>query len=103
MNNNFDFDFWKIEIRDRFDLNRIACQMLDHFVHHNPKAAKDFIIDIYQTKVYKCDIVDKYCEKYDSEKINSILKQIEFNELTQEEIQDYGIKVSEEAEESEEI
>lgn len=103
MNSNFDFNFWKIEFRDRFELNRTASEMLNSFMYHNPKAAKDFIINTYQRQVYKCDIIDKYCEKYDSEKINSILKQIEFDELTEEEIQDYGIKVSEEAEESEEL
>ena len=45
----------------------------------------------------------KYCDKYDSQKINSILKQIEFDELTEDEIRDYEIKVSEEAEENQEI
>lgn len=103
MNSNFDFNFWKIEFRDRFELNRTASEMLDHFMYHNPKAAKDFIIDTYQRQVYKSDIVDKYCEKYDAEKINSILKQIEFDELTEDEIRDYEIKVLEETEESEEI
>lgn len=103
MNNNFNFDFWKREFRERFELNRIASEMLDHFIYHNPKAAKDFIINTYQEKVYKCDIVDKYCDKYNSEKINSILKQIEFDELTEDEIKIYEIKVPEEAEESEEI
>ena len=103
MSNNFNFDFWKREFRDRFELNRIASEMLDYFIYHNPKAAKEFIIDTYQEKVYKCDIVDKYCDKYNSEKINSILKQIEFDELTEDEIKIYEIKVPEEAEESEEI
>lgn len=103
MSNNFNFDFWKRNMRDRFDLNRIACEILDSFIYHNPKEAENLIKDIYQSKVYKVDILDEYCEKYDSEKINSLLRQIEFDELTEDEIKIYEIKVSKEAEESEEL
>jgi len=101
MNNNFDFDFWKREFKRRFELNEITGQMLDNFIYYNPEMAKRYIIDVYQQKVYKCDILDKYCDRYDSEKINSILKQIEFDELTEEEIQEYEIKKSEEEENQE--
>jgi len=102
-NNDFNFDFWKREFRDRFELNRIASEMLDFFIYRNPYEAKDFIINTYQEKVFKCDIVDKNCDRYNSDKINSILKQIDFEELTEEEIKIYEIKVPEEEEESEEI
>lgn len=98
-NNDFNFDFWKIEMRDRFELNKMGCDILSHFIYNNPEAARRFIIDSYQANVYKCDILDKFCEKYDSEKINSILKQIEFDELTEEDIQNYEIKITEEEEE----
>lgn len=102
-NNDFNFDFWKREFRERFELNRIASEMLDYFIYRNPNAAKEFIINTYQEKVYKCDILDKFCDRYSTEKINSILKQIDFEELTEDEIKIYEIKVHEEAEESEEI
>lgn len=98
-NNEFKFDFWKIDMRERFDLNRMGCEILSHFIYHEPEVAKRFIIDTYQMKVQKCDILDDYCEKYDSEKINAILKQIEFDELTEDEIQDYGIRLIENEEE----
>lgn len=98
-NKEFDFDFWKRDMRERFELNRMGCEILSHFIYHEPKVAKRFIIDIYQMKVQKCDILDDYCERYDSEKIDSILKQIEFDNLTKDEIQDYEIRVVENEEE----
>lgn len=102
MNNNFDFDFWKIEIRDRFDLNRVGSEILTYFIYYNPTQAQNYIRDLYQSKVEKYELIDKFCNKYDSEKINSILNQIEFDELTEQEIQEYEIKKSEE-EENEEL
>lgn len=97
-NNEFNFDFWKKEMRDRFDLNRMGYEILEHFIYHNPENAKKFIIDTYQMKVDKYELIDKYCDKYNSEKINSILKQIEFDELTEQEIIDFEIEEIEEGE-----
>ena len=97
-NNEFDFEFWKIEFRDRFDLDRKGYEILNSYIHNAPLQAKVFIIDTYQREVYREDIIDKYCDKYDSEKINSILKQIEFDELQQHEINVYNISPPEEGE-----
>lgn len=102
MKNEFDFDFWKIEIRDRFDLNRVGSEILTYFIYHNPKEAQNYIKDLYQSKVEKYELIDKFCDKYDSNKMNSILKQIEFEELTEEEIAEFEIRKPEE-EENEEL
>lgn len=99
MNNKFDFDFWKIEIRDRFDLNRTGSEILNYFIHYNPIQAKNYIKDLYQSKVEKYELIDKFCDKYDSDKMNSMLKQIEFEELTEEEIAEFEIKTPEDEEE----
>lgn len=102
MSNDFDFDFWKREFRDRFDLNRIGTEILSNFIHCNPSVAKNYIIDTYSQKVDRLELIDNFCDRYDSEKINSILKQIEYEELTKEEILDYDIKETEIQDELEE-
>lgn len=101
MNDKFDFDFWKIEMRDRFDLNRTGSEILNYFIHHNPTEAKNYIVELYQSKVEKYELIDKFCDKYDCDKLNSILKQIEFEELTEEEIAEFEIRKPEIEEEPE--
>lgn len=97
-NNQFDFNFWKKEFSDRFNLDRKGYEILSSYIQNAPIQAKDFIIDTYQREVYREDIIDKYCDQYDSERINSLLKQIEFDELQQQEINVYNISLPEEGE-----
>lgn len=98
MNKDFDFKFWKRELRDRFDINRTGEEILTNFIYYSPEGAKEYIINLYQSNVEKYDLLDTYGEKYDVDKINSILKQIEFDELTENEIIDFNIRRNEEQE-----
>lgn len=96
MSNNFNFNFWKQDYIERFHLDREGIEMLNYFIQVTPDSAKNFIKDKYTREVYREDIIDKYCLKYNSKKINQLLDEMEYENLTADEIKYY--KISEQKE-----
>lgn len=96
---SFNLEFWEMDYRKRFQLDREGEEILHFLVKVNPNLAKQFIKDKYERNVYRGDIIDTYCDKYDNLKINKLLNDLDFESLTQEEIIECGIKVNNESEE----
>lgn len=92
MSSSFNFAFWVHDYDKRFSLDREAKEILDYFVAVDPKNAEEFIKDKYQREVWKSDIIDTYCDRFNVSKINKILEQLDFEHLTKEEIKEYEIK-----------
>lgn len=101
MNNIFDLKFWQRDYIKRFQLDREAKEILNWFVLSSPQNAEDFIKDKYAREVYREDIIDTYCSKYDINKINKLLQDLDEEPLTKDEIEDYEILEQEETEEFE--
>lgn len=97
--NKFDLKFWQKDYIKRFQLDRDAKEILNWFVLSNPQNAQEFIKDKYAREVYREDIIDTYCSKYDSSKINKLLRDLDEEELTKDEIENYEILEQEETEE----
>lgn len=95
MSNCFNFPFWKKDYLKRFNLDKEGEEILDYFIAMDKIKAEEFIKDKYQRDVYKTDIIDTYCEKFNIEKINKILKEIGFDPLTRKEIKEYELKSNE--------
>lgn len=96
MSSKFNLRFWEKDYMKRYELGREAREILNWLVNYNPKIAERFIKDKYEREVYREDIIDTYCSKYDSEKINKLLNDLEYDELSEEEIKEYQIKRKEE-------
>lgn len=90
--NDFDFKFWEMDYRKRFQINREGEEILHYLIVSNPENAKKFIQDKYSREVDRLAIIDSYCDKYDNRKINKLLNNLEFESLTQEEIKEYEIR-----------
>ena len=101
MESKFNLIFWKKDYIERFKLDREAQEILNSFISLSPQEAEQFIKDKYARSVYREDIIDTYCTRYDVKKINSILKEIDENELSIEEIKEYKIQELNETEEFE--
>lgn len=91
MNNIFDLKFWQRDYIKRFQLDRDAKEILNWFVLSSPQNAEEFIKDKYAREVYRGDIIDTYCSKYDIKKINKLLQDLDEELLTKDEIIDYEI------------
>ena len=91
MNNIFDLKFWQRDYTKRFQLDREAKEILNWFVLSSPQNAEEFIKDKYAREVYRVDIIDTYCSKYDINKINKLLHDLDEEPLTKDEIIDYEI------------
>lgn len=91
MNNIFDLRFWQRDYIKRFQLDRDAKEILNWFVLSSPQNAEEFIKDKYAREVYREDIIDAYCSKYDINKINKLLHDLDQEPLTKDEIIDYEI------------
>ena len=98
MKNIFDLKFWQRDYIKRFQLDREAKEILNWFVLSSPHNAEEFLKDKYAREVNRADIIDTYCSKYDSNKINKLLRELDEEELTKEEIKDYEILEQEESE-----
>ena len=94
MKNNIDF--WKRDYIKRFQLNRDGTEILNFLVSANPTLAEQFIRDKYDREVLRSEIIDTYCDKYDNEKINKLLLELDQDPLSAEEIRDYEITIKEE-------
>lgn len=94
MKNNIDF--WKIDYIKRFQLDIQGIEILNFLISANPKLAEQFIKDKYSREVYRFDIIDTYCDKYDNKKINELLSELDYEPLSTEEIKDYEIMVKKE-------
>lgn len=101
MNNIFDLKFWQRDYIKRFQLDRDAKEILNWFVLSSPKNAEEFIKDKYAREVDRVEIIDTYCLKYDSNKINKLLCDLDEEKLTKDEIENYEITEKEETEEFE--
>lgn len=99
MNNIFDLKFWQRDYIKRFQLDRDAKEILNWFVLSSPQNAEEFIKDKYAREVYREDIIDTYCLKYDINKINKLLHDLDEEPLTKDEIENYEISEQEETEE----
>lgn len=95
MSSIFNFAFWKKDYLKRFNLDREGEEILDYFIAVDRDKAEEFIKDKYQREVYKTDIIDTYCERFSIEKINKILEEMEFEPLTEEEIEEYELESNE--------
>ena len=91
MESKFNLFFWKKDYIERFKLDREAQEILNSFISLSPQKAEQFIKDKYARSVSREDIIDTYCISNDVKKINSILKEIDENELSIEEIKEYKI------------
>lgn len=96
MKNNIDF--WKRDYIKRFQLNRDGTEILNFLVSADPTLAEQFIRDKYDREVLRSEIIDTYCDKYDNEKINKLLLELDQDPLSAEEIKDYEIMVKKERE-----
>lgn len=94
MKNNIDF--WKRDYIKRFQLDREGKEILDFLTSASPHLAEQFMRDKYDREVYRCDIIDTYCDKYDNEKINKLLLELDQDPLSAKEIKDYEITIKEE-------
>ena len=80
MKNNIDF--WKKDYIKRFQLNRDGTEILNFLESANPTLAEQFIRDKYDREVLRSEIIDTYCDKYDNEKINKLLLELEQDPLS---------------------
>ncbi len=96
MNNKFNLKFWQQDYIKRFQLDREGQEILKNFIQSSPQKAEEFIKDKYGRQVYRTDIIDTYCTKYNTDKINKILKELNEEELTKEEIENYEISEQQE-------
>lgn len=98
MKTKMGINFWKKELIKQFELNDIGKDLLNLLEKVNPEQTLNYIL--YQFgRLYREEIIDMYCEKYTSEKINLILEDLEEHRLHEYEIENYGIKVEESEEE----
>ena len=91
-----NIDFWKRDYIKRFQLDREGKEILDFLTSASPQLAEQFMRDKYDREVYRCDIIDTYCDKYDNEKINKLLLELDQDPLSDKEIKDYEITIKEE-------
>lgn len=91
MKNNIDF--WKRDYIKRFRLDRQGIEILNFLISANPKLAEQFIKDKYAREVYRFDIINTYCNKYDNKKINELLTELDYAPLFAEEIKKYEIMI----------
>lgn len=94
MKNNIEF--WKRDYIKRFQLDREGKEILNFLTSASPHLAEQFIRDKYDREVYRCDIIDTYCDKYNAEKINKLLLELDQEPLSAEEIENYEITIKEE-------
>lgn len=92
MNSKFNLKFWQRDYIERFQLDREGREIFNFLIHNNPISAEQFIKDKYARDVYRLDIIDKYCDRYDKAKINKLLNDLEFDLLSDEEVKEYEIK-----------
>ena len=92
----FDINFWKRDYIKRFNLDREGQEILGAFISADEKKAEEFIKDKYERTVYRGDIIDTYCDKYDNVKINELLKNFEYDSLSEDEIKNFDIRLKEE-------
>ncbi len=98
MKTKMGINFWKKEFIKQFELNDIGKDLLNLLEKVSPEQTLNYIL--YQFgRLYREEIIDMYCEKYTSEKINLILEDLEEHRLHEYEIENYGIKVEESEEE----
>lgn len=98
MKTKMGINFWKKELIKQFELNDIGKDLLNLLEKVSPEQTLNYIL--YQFgRLYREEIIDMYCEKYTSEKINLILEDLEEHRLHEYEIENYGIKVEESEEE----
>ncbi len=95
MKTNFDIGFWKTKFAKHFELNETGKELLSQLIYSNKEAAIQLMKDCYDRKFYKEDFIDMFCDKYDKEQINTLLKQLDYEPLTDEEIETYKIKENE--------
>ena len=101
MKSKMGINFWKKEFIKQFDLNDIGKDLLNILEKTNQEKILNYIL--YQFgRLYRDEIIDMYCEKYTSEKINMILEDLEEEKLNEYEIENFEIRV-EESEDEEEI
>lgn len=91
-----NIDFWKRDYIKRFQLDREGTEILNFLVSANPTLAEQFIRDKYDREVLRSEIIDTYCDKYDNEKINKLLLELDQDPLSAEEIKDYEIMLKKE-------
>lgn len=101
LKDKFNLQFWQNDYVERFQLNREGREILKRFIFDSPEKAKGFIIEKYAREVYREDIIDTYCSMYNRDRINEILQDLEYEKLTDKEVEEYGIIEQEEAEEFE--
>lgn len=98
MKTKMGINFWKKELIKQFELNDIGKDLLNLLEKVSPEQTLNYIL--YQFgRLYREEIIDMYCEKYTSEKINLILEDLEEHRLHEYEIENYEIKVEESEEE----
>ena len=88
-----NIDFWRKDYIKRFRLDKEGKEILNFLVSVDKVLATQFMLNKYQTETYREDIIDSYFEKYDNEKINELLKDLEYAPLTPAEIKESNIKV----------
>lgn len=93
--------FWKNELIKFFDLNEVGEELLNIFIESNENDAKKFIINKFK-KIYREEILDMYSERFYTNKINQILKELNYQEITEKDIDEYRLKILEKYDESEE-
>lgn len=101
MKDKFNLQFWQNDYAERFQLNREGRDILKRFIFDSPEKAKKFIIEKYAREVYREDIIDTYSSMYNRNRINEILQDLEYEKLTDKDVEEYGIIEQEDAEEFE--
>ena len=93
-----NIDFWKRDYIKRFQLDREGTEILNFLTSANPQLAEQFMRDKYDREILRSEIIDTYCEKYDNEKINKLLLELDQDPLSVEEIKEYDIILKKEKE-----
>ena len=94
MKNNIEF--WKKDYIKRFQLDRDGRELLNFLTSASPQLAEQFMKDKYDREVMRSEIIDTYCDKYDNERINKILHELDQDPLSDEEIDEFEISIKEE-------
>ncbi len=95
MRTRFDIKFWKKQFIKDFELNETGKELLNNLIYTNKQLAERVIIDNYERSFYRLDFIDRFSDKYDKDKINDLLQQLDYEPLTDEEIKEYEIKENE--------
>lgn len=90
MKSTMGIQFWKNELIKKFELNEIGKDLLNLLIYINENEALKYILSQFQ-RYYRVEIINLYCEKYNKQQINKILKDLDEEELNNIEIKEYGI------------